>query len=161
MIQRYSSCSDSDSIYRVIYIETALMMENSSKDFERTRRALYNLHIYLTKEELEALYYKEKNNINYHLYIDNLNKGKFRRIRQGELEQEYKNRRARFKELYFYTMLLFVVIELAILISDFHVIPMLIGTAIVTGIFLIIQYNRSLPLTYDVVFRDDGNEEFL
>lgn len=161
MIQRYSSCSDSDSIYRIMYIETALMMENSSKDFERTRRALYNLHIYLTKEELEALYYREKNNINYSLYIDDLNKGKFRRISQKDLEQEYKNKRARFKELYYCSIFLFVVIELAILISDFHAIPILICTPIVTGIFLAVQYNRTIPLTYNVVFKDDGNEEFL
>lgn len=54
-----------------------------------------------------------------------------------------------------------VAVTLVPLTTDFHVIPMFIGTAIVTGIFLTVQYNRSLPLTYDVVFRDDGNEEFL
>ena len=58
-------------------------------------------------------------------------------------------------------MLLFVAIELAILISDFYAIPILIGMLIVTGIFLAIQYNKTIPLTYDVVFKDDGNEEFL
>ena len=158
MIERHSSCSDAGSFdYRAHNIERALMMER----FEDTRRSLYNQHIYLTEEELSDIYFKEKNNIDYSLYIDDLNKGKLRRISQKDLEQEYKNKRARFKELYYCSMFLFVVIELAILISDFHVIPMLIGTAIVTGIFLTIQYNRSLPLTYDVVFRDDGNEEFL
>ncbi len=158
MIERHSSCSDAGSIdYRAYNIERALMMER----FEDTRRSLYNQHIYLTEEELSDIYFKEKNNIDYSLYIDDLNKGKLRRISQKDLEQEYKNKRARFKELYYCSIFLFVVIELAILISDFHVIPMLIGTAIVTGIFLTVQYNRSLPLTYDVVFKDDGNEEFL
>ena len=159
MIQRYSGCSDAASVdYRAYNIEKALLM---GRKLEDARKALYNQHIYLTEEELEALFYKEKNNISYRLYIDDLNKGKLRRIRQRELEQEYKNKRARFKELYFYTMLLFVAIELAILISDFYAIPMLIGMPIVTGIFLAVQYNKTVPLTYDVVFRDDGNEEFL
>lgn len=58
-------------------------------------------------------------------------------------------------------MLLFVAIELAILISDFYAIPILIGMHIVKGIFLAIQYNKIIPLTYNVVFKDDGNEEFL
>lgn len=58
-------------------------------------------------------------------------------------------------------MLLFVAIELAILISDFYAIPILIGMPIVKGIFLAIQYNKTIPLTYNVVFKDDGNEEFL
>lgn len=159
MIERYSYCSDAGSIdYRAYNIEEALMM---GKNFEDARKALYNQHIYLTEGELSLLYYREKNNISYRLYIDDLNKGKLRRIRQGELEQEYKNRRARFKEVYFYTMLLFIVIELAILISDFHAIPILICTPIVTGIFLAVQYNKTIPLTYNVVFKDDGNEEFL
>lgn len=159
MIKRYAGCSDAGSIdYRAYNIEKALMMEER---FEDTRRSLYNQHIYLTNEELSDIYFKEKNNIDYSLYIDDLNKGKLRRISQKDLEQEYKNRRARFKELYFYTMLLFVAIELAILISDFYAIPILIGMPIVTGIFLAIQYNKTIPLTYDVVFRDDGNEEFL
>lgn len=159
MIKRYASCSDASSIdYRAFNIKKALM---TGKNFEDARKALYNQHIYLTEGELSLLYYREKNNISYHLYIDDLNKGKFRRIRQGELEQEYKNRRARFKEVYFYTMLLFIAIELAVLISDFHAIPILIGTPIVTGIFLAVQYNRTIPLTYNVVFKDDGNEEFL
>ena len=159
MIKRYAGCSDAGSIdYRAFNIETALMMEER---FEDTRRSLYNQHIYLTREELNDIYFKENNNIDYSLYIDDLNKGKLRRISQKDLEQEYKNKCARFKKLYYCSMFLFAVIELAILISDFHVIPMLMGTAIVTGIFLTVQYNRSLPLTYDVVFKDDGNEEFL
>ena len=159
MIQRYSGCSDASSIdYRALNIEKALLM---GRKLEDTRKTLYNQHIYLTEEELEALFYKEKNNISYRLYIDDLNKGKLRRIRQEELKQEYKNKRARFKELYFYTMILFVAIELAILIFDFYTIPMLIGTPIVIGIFLAVQYNKTVPLTYDVVFKDDGNEEFL
>lgn len=58
-------------------------------------------------------------------------------------------------------MLLFVAIELAILISDFYAIPILIGMSIVKVIFLAIQYNKTIPLTYNVVFKDDGNEEFL
>lgn len=158
MVERYSGCSDAGSFdYRAYNIEKALMMER----FEDTRRSLYNQHIYLTKEELNDICFKEKNNIDYSLYIDNLNKGKLRRISQKDLEQEYKNRRARFKELYFYTMLLFVAIELAILISDFYAIPILIGMPIVTGIFLAIQYNKTIPLTYNVMFKDDGNEEFL
>lgn len=159
MIKRYSGCNDAGSVdYRSYNIEKALMTEER---FEDTRRSLYNQHIYLTNEELSNIYFKEKNNIDYSLYIDDLNKGKLRRISQKDLEQEYKNRRARFKELYFYTMLLFVAIELTILISDFYAIPILIGMPIVTGIFLAIQYNKTIPLTYNVVFKDDGNEEFL
>lgn len=158
MIERYASCSDAGSVdYRAYNIEKALMTE---ENFEDTRRSLYNQHIYLTKEELDIIYFKENNNINYSLYIDNLNEGKLRRISQKDLEQEYKNRCARFKKLFYCSMFLFAIIELAILISDFHVTPML-SIAIITGTFLTVQYNRSLPLTYDVVFRDDGNEEFL
>ena len=79
MIKRYSGCNDAGSVdYRSYNIEKALMTEER---FEDTRRSLYNQHIYLTNEELNDIYFKENNNIDYSLYIDDLNQGKLRRIR--------------------------------------------------------------------------------